>query len=315
MGSVSKFQKLWLPVYYEVVYRKDKRMLLSEPEKFVTERFEKYMGAPLDLENPKTFNEKLNWMKLYWYDPQAVICADKYRVREFVKARGLESILNDLYAVWDRPEDISLDQLPDEFVLKTSHDSGHIAVCTDKKTFRLKAAQRMFKNALRYDFCFFSAEWPYHTKNPVIIAEKLLKDDQAGELYDYKFYCFNGVPYCIFFASDRKNHVKADYYDLEWKPMPFRWSYEPSGKNIPAPERLKDMIEYARILSAGFPHVRVDFYQANGNVYFGEMTFFHGGGYGHYQPGEWDRILGDMIPLPEKGDPWAYIKKDYPLGK
>lgn len=314
MSIKECIKKELLKGYTEYIYQLQKYQLLHEPEKCIITRYKKYMGGNIDLAEPKTLNEKLNWMKLYWYDPEAFICSDKYKVREYVARKGLGSILNELYKVWDSVEDIDISDLPEEFVMKTTHDSGHIAICKDKNTFDLKATKKMFAKAMRFDYCFFSAEWPYHTKEPRIICEKMLKDDKAGELYDYKFYCFNGEPYCIFFASDRKNHVKADYYDLKWNLLPFRWRYEPSGKTHPAPEKLQDMIKYARVLSEGFPFVRVDFYEANEKVYFGELTFFHGGGYGHYQPEEMDRIMGDMVTLPEKQDPWSIVKRDYSKG-
>lgn len=311
MSIKSSLKKQLVSIYTEYIYRYQKHQLLHNPEVCIRSRYKKYMGEELNLTDPKTLNEKLNWLKLYWFDPEAFIGSDKYRVRELVENRGLGGILNELYAVWDSPDSIDISSLPNEFVMKTTHDSGHIAICTDKKNFDLSATKKMFQKAMRYDYCFFSAEWPYHTEKPRIVCERLLKDNKAGELFDYKFYCFNGEPYCIFFASDRKNHVKADYYDLEWNLMPFRWRYEPSGRVYPAPERLQDMIEYAKILSKGFPFVRVDFYQANGQVYFGELTFFHGGGYGHYQPETIDRSMGDMITLPERQDAWKTIREFY----
>jgi len=309
MKLLSWIKKAAMVIYTPAFYHWSRFRLLHDPESHVKTLYKKYMGCDLDLQSPQTLTEKLNWLKVFWYDPVAFECSDKLMVREYVKRKNLGRILNELYCVWDDADDIDLTGLPEEFVLKTTHDSGHIAICTEKARFDLKAAKRMFRKAMRYDYCFFSAEWPYQTNRPRIICERLLKDEKAGEIFDYKFYCFNGKPFCIFFASDRKNHVKADYYDLDWNLLPFRWRYEPSGKVYPAPQRLKEMTEYARILSEGFPFVRVDFYEVNGNVYFGELTFFHGGGYGHYQPEEMNLVMGREIVLPEKSKPWEIVKK------
>ena len=198
MGIKSGIKKMLVSIYTEWIYRYQKHQLLHNPATCILSRYKKYMGENLDLDNPRTLNEKLNWLKLYWYDSEAFLGSDKYRAREYVKKKGLGHILNELYAVWDSVDDIDISKLPNEFVMKTTHDSGHIAICTDKKNFDLISAKKMFKKAMRYDYCFFSAEWPYHTEKPRIVCERLLKDDKAGELYDYKFYCFNGKPYCIF---------------------------------------------------------------------------------------------------------------------
>lgn len=305
--KIKKWLNKWIRPFR---YRRAKRRLLRNPQEYIRFLFRKHMGCEPNLENPQTLNEKLNWLKINWYDPKAPICSDKYLVRQYVEEKGLGHLLNELYAVWDNPDDIDLNALPEKFIMKTTHDSGRVAICTDKANFNLKAAQEMFRTSMKYDYCFISGEWPYHTKHPRIVCEKLLEDKKHGEIYDYKFYCFNGEPYCIFFGSDRKNHVKADYYDLDWNLMPFHWRYETSGKLHDRPECLKEMVEYARILAQGFPFVRVDFYEVEGKVIFGELTFFHGGGFGHYEPEEMDLKMGQMVKLPEtKADPWDVIRQ------
>lgn len=262
----------------------------------------------LDLENPVTFHEKLNWLKLHYYNPDMIICSDKYLVRKYVEEKGLGHMLNELYAVYDSPDEIDFSVLPEKFVMKATHDSGHVILCDDKKIFNEKLAKVKLRWWLQIDYSYMSGEWPYHTDHPRIICEKFLEDHTLGELVDYKFFCFWGKPFVCFLASDRSHHAKADFYSVDWKKLPFRWMYEPSGKVFPRPEKLDEMLGAAEILSAGFPFVRVDFYQADGKVYFGELTFFHGGGTGWFEPEEADKRIGDLLVLPEQtADPWEKI--------
>jgi len=290
------------------LYNSRKKLANISPETLVKFVYNKAFGKDIDLNNPKTFNEKLNWLKLYWYDEQAETCSDKYLVREFVEKKGLGHLLNELYAVYDKPEEINPDVLPDKFILKCSHDSGHSIICTDKSKINWKQLKRKFKWWFKINYCFMAGEWPYYTEHPSIVCEKFLEDPDMGELLDYKFFCFNGEPEMVFFASDRKHHVRADFYDLNWKLLPFRWLYEPSGKAFPKPSRLDDMIKYAKILSEGFPFVRVDFYEIQGKVIFGELTFFHGGASGWFRPEKIDYELGQKIILPPKSNPWEHIR-------
>lgn len=290
-------------------YRFRKKLGQKSPEKLVKYIYKRYHQKELNLENPQTFNEKLNWLKLYWYDEQAIKGSDKLLVRKFVEEKGLGHLLNELYAVYDEADDINPDALPEKFVLKCTHDSGHYVLCADKREIDWKQVKRRFKRWLNMDYCYMSGEWPYHTETPKIICEKFLEDTNLGEIVDYKFFCFNGKPEMIFFASGRKKHAKADFYDLDWNLLPFRWIYEPSGKTFPKPSNLGEMIKYAGILSQGFPFVRVDFYEVQGKVIFGELTFFHGGGCGWFKPEKIDYELGEKIILPPKSNPWEHINQ------
>lgn len=280
----------------------------GEIEQIIEDIFYKHFGKHPDLSNPKTFNEKLQWLKLYWYDPEVIRCCNKHLVREFVKEKGLSEILIKQYNVFENVEDITFDRLPEKFVMKPSHDSGHVIICLDKKRFDLTKAKKNLKKWINIDYEYMSGEWPYHSKK-YIVCEEYLENKQIGELLDYKFFCFSGEPYLCFFCSDRKNHVKSDFYDMNWKKQDFRWYYEPSGKTFPEPECFENMKMYAKVLSEGFPFVRVDFYEVNGKVYFGELTFFHGGGLGWFKPEKIDFELGNKIILPEKSDvsPWEMI--------
>jgi len=291
-------------------YKKRVKLCNESPEKLVRSVFNEVINPQreLDLKMPVTFHEKMNWLKLHWYDERAIACSDKYRVREYVESKGLGFLLNDLYDVYDRAEDIDLSKLPDKFILKATHDSGHNVICKDRKSFNFKLAKRQLNWWLQIDYAYMSGEWPYHTKHPRIICEKLLQDRIMGEIVDYKLFCFNGEPYVFFFASDRQHHAKADFYDLEWNKQDYRWFYEPGSKVFPKPKYLNEMIQYAKILSEGFPFVRVDFYEVEGKVYFGELTFFHGGGVGWFEPKEMDTVFGNKIILPQKSDPWCITR-------
>ena len=279
----------------------------GHPELIIKDMYKKAFGVSPNLDHPETFNEKLQWLKLYWYDERATICSNKHLVRSYVQEKGLGHTLIKQYGVYHSASEIDFDKLPDRFVLKPSHDSGHVLFCLDKKTFDREEAVHKLDKWMKIDYEYMSGEWPYHGEK-FIVCEEFLEDNKAGELLDYKFFCFSGEPYLCFFCSDRKNHVKSDFYDMDWQKQDFRWYYEPSGKTFEKPTSFEEMKDYARILSEGFPFVRVDFYEVQGKVYFGELTFFHGGGLGWFQPKEIDKQLGDMICLPDKAvpGPWAF---------
>ena len=295
------------------LYRHNRSLALKgHPEIFISEMFEKAFGRTLDIENPKSFNEKLQWLKLFWYDERATVCSSKQLVRSFVSEKGLGDILIEQFGVYKNANEIDFDTLPKRFVLKPSHDSGHIIICKDKNNFDRKKAVRDLNKWMKTDYEFMSGEWPYHGER-FIVCEKFMEDKTAGELLDYKFFCFSGKPYLCFFCSDRKNHVKSDFYDMDWKLQDYRWRYEPSGKEFPKPECFEKMKEYAEILASDFPFVRVDFYEIEGKIYFGELTFFHGGGLGWFKPEKIDYMLGEKIILPPKASPtpWERIINDF----
>lgn len=313
--NLKKILKTKLPYLFEVYcfivmklqIFKGKRLLKKDPERFVSELYEKGLHKKPDLAEPKTFNEKLNWLKLHWFDERALAAADKYEVRSFVEEKGLGHLLNEHYGAWENPADIDFDALPDRFVLKASHDSGHVIVVTDKSKLNKKLALFKMRWWLKNQYCFVSGEWPYFTHKPCIVCDRFLEDKQNDDLFDYKFFCFNGEPQYVFFCSDRKKKVKADFYDMDWNKMPFRWHYPNSDKIAARPQCFEEMKEYARTLSQDFHFVRVDFYEVDGTVYFGELTFFHGGGRGEFNPDEIDLQFGEQIRLPEKKDPWGYV--------
>lgn len=261
------------------------------------------MGKVLHLNNPQTFNEKIQWLKLYGRRPIDTILSDKYAVKEFIaKTIGSQYVIP-LLGVWDRFEDIDFDKLPNQFVLKCTHDSGGIVVCKDKSTLDVEGARVLLTKGLKHDYYVYSREKAYKNIPRKIIAEEYKEDSITKELRDYKFFCFDGVPKIFFVASDRQNkeeETKFDFFDMEYNHLPFTNGHPNSDVLPQKPLRFEEMKELAAKLSQGIPHVRVDFYEVNGQVFFGEMTYSHWGGMTPFNPEEWDRTIGGWIQLPQK---------------
>ncbi len=268
-------------------------------------------GGKIDLENPKGFNEKIQWLKLYDRKSEYTILVDKYLVREYVKEKIGEKHLIPLIGVWNDPDEIDFNLLPNQFVLKCTHNSGlGMFMCKDKAKCDILVVKSDLKRALSTKNYYASREWAYKNVHPRIIGEKLIEDKDSaiwgGTLLDYKFYCFNGIPKFLYVGSNAfsdgiKGELKLSFFDLNWKPTPFyRNDHKPLAINVGQPERFDEMIQIARTLSDGIPFVRVDLYWVNNQILFSEMTFYPGGGYGLFYPKEWELKLGDMITLPEK---------------
>ena len=272
-------------------------------EQFLKKQFKDAHGYPLDLENPKTYNEKLQWAKLYDRDPKYTALVDKYEVKRIVAGLIGEEYVVKNYGVWNSFDEIDFDKLPDKFVLKCTHDSGGVFVCRDKSEKTLKAARKKMEKHLKRDYYMEVREYPYKDVERRIIAEEYLIDESGYELKDYKFFCFDGVPEFMYVALDRNvkgKETKFDFYDMDFRLLPFTNGHPNSGKRIEKPACFDEMKAVAAKLSKGIPHVRVDLYNVNGKVYFGEMTFSHMSGFTPFEPPEWDRIFGDMIVLPER---------------
>jgi len=257
------------------------------------------VGYPLDLKNPRSYNEKLQWLKLYNRKPEYTRMVDKVEAKKFASELiGEEQIIPTL-TVYDRAEDIDFNTLPDQFVLKCTHDSGGIVICSNKNTLDKEAAIKKLRKGLKTNYYYENREWPYKNVRPRIIAEKYMTDD-GYELKDYKFFCFNGEPKLMFIATDRfnkKEETKFDFYDMEFNHLPFTNGHPNATSTIEKPKGFEEMQNLATKLSQNIPHVRVDFYDINGTVYFGEMTFFHWSGFVRFEPEEWDYKLGELIRL------------------
>ena len=258
-------------------------------------------GKFIDFKNPKTFNEKLNWLKLYYRRPDFITLVDKYEVKKYIADKIGEQHVIPTLGVWDKFEDINFNELPNQFVLKCTHDSGGLVVCKDKSKLNLKEVKAKIEKSLTNNYYLWTREWPYKGVKPRIIAEKYMEDQETGELRDYKFFCFNGEPKLMFVASERGlKNTKFDFYDMQFHHMNIVQHYPNSEYSIEKPEHFEKMVMLAEKLSAGFPHVRVDFYEANGQVYFGEMTFYHFEAIVPFETEEWDKKIGDWLVLPDK---------------
>ena len=253
-----------------------------------------------NLRSPKTYNEKLNWLKLHDHNPDYPELVDKYEAKKQVaKIIGEEYIIPTL-GVWDSFDEIDFDSLPDQFVLKCTHDSEGVVVVRDKKKLDIPAAREKLTYALSQNFYYMGREWPYKNLKPRIIAEKYMEDHVDGELRDYKFFCFDGEPKAMFIASDRTDHgVFFDYFDMYFNHLEIRQKYPNAAKPIRRPDTFDEMIGLSRKLTKGFPHVRADFYEVDGKLYFGELTFYHFSGFMPFQPDKWDKVFGDWLKLPE----------------
>lgn len=259
-------------------------------------------GKTLDLKHPKTFNEKIQWLKLYDSTPLKTKLADKYLVRNWVKEKIGEEYLIPLLGVWKKFDDIDFDKLPNQFVLKTNHGSGMNIIVKDKSKFDKKDAKQKFDKWLKINYAFkFGFELHYKNIKPLIIAEKYLENIN-GETKDYKFLCFDGEPKCIWVDSDRYSEHKRNVFDLNWNEQKITFHNYEQAKFIEKPVNLEKMTELSKILSEGFKHVRVDFYEVNNKVYFGEVTFTSSSGIEKISPHEFDLELGNLIHLPTDHD-------------
>lgn len=266
--------------------------------------YKEYIGKDLNLKNPLTFNEKLQWLKLNDRNPLYTVLVDKHAVKQYVEEKiGKEYVIPTI-AVWERVEDINISNLPDRFVLKCTHDSGGVVICRDKGKFDLSSAQDKLKRNLKKNYYYSTREWPYKHVKPRIIAEPYLESENGNTLNDYKLLIFNGKHKCSFVCSGRNSDagLHVTFYDPEWNVMPFERHYPRSSQKQERPCSYKKMIQLAEILSKGIPFVRVDFYEVGGNPYFGEMTFFPGGGFEEFSPEIWDRKLGDMLDITAVGE-------------
>lgn len=254
-------------------------------------------GYWLNLKNPRTFNEKLQWLKLNNRNPLYTKLVDKYEVREYVKDTIGEEYLVPLLGIWDDFDDIDFDKLPNQFVLKCTHDSGGLIVCKDKSKLDIQSARKKINRCLKFNYYYAFREWPYKDVKPRIVAEKYLEDNK-GSLCDYKFFCFNGSAKVWFLISGRSSgDTRCDYYDFEGNRLPFVQGYPNSDFVITMPPEIMQMKTLAEKLTKDMKHCRADFYLVDGRIYFGELTFFDSSGLDRFEPIEWDYKFGDMIDL------------------
>lgn len=271
-------------------------------------QFRRKMGCWPNLKKPITFNEKLQWLKLHDRNPLYTKLVDKYEVKKIVgELIGNEYIIPTL-GVWDKFEDIDFDKLPNQFVLKCTHDSGGLVICKDKSKFNIVSARKKISDCLNFNYYWAIREWPYKNVRPRIIAEKYLEDNaemvsenfekrSPEAIRDYKFFCFDGFPKIMYVSRDKAKQPTTDFFDMSFNHLDMRMR-DPNSSILPTcPQNFELMKKLAQRLSANFPHIRVDFYEIKGHVYFGEMTFYHNSGLSHIYPLKWERDLGEWIKL------------------
>ena len=265
-------------------------------------KYKLVMKKKLNLQNPQTYNEKIQWLKLYDRNPKYTDMVDKYEAKKYVANLIGEEYIIPTIGIYDTYKDINFDELPNEFVIKPTHTSGDVFICKDKSTLDYKLLQKKVEKWLKRRYFYLHREWPYKNIKPRLIIEKFMEDKKKKELIDYKFFCFNGEPKIMFIATDRQNkntETCFDFYDMEFKHLNIINGHPNSKATINRPLNFELMKELAQKLSRRISHVRVDFYEVDGKVYFGELTFTHWSGLVPFQPEEWDKKIGDMIDLPK----------------
>ena len=299
INNIFSGNGLYYTIYYALRFTHLDYLL---PDKtFLKLKYRCYTGRKLNLNPPVLYTEKLQWLKLYNRNQLLSKLVDKYEVKDYVsKMIGEEYIIPTL-GVWDRPEDIEWDKLPNQFVLKCTHDSGGLVICRDKSKLDIIAAKKKLRKSLKNNFYMAGREWPYKNVHRRIIAEEYMEDESGYELKDYKFFCFNGR--CEFFKVDfdrQKNH-HANYFSRTCELMPFGEVVCPPDYNrkLEIPSNIDEMINEAELIafSVNNAFVRVDLYNINGHIYFGEITFYPGSGFVKFEPEDWDKTFGDLIKL------------------
>ena len=304
---LSKDGHHWFLYYF--VNNTPLKYLLSD-KLYLTIQYRCLCGKPMNWDNPQTFNEKLQWLKLYSRNPDYTKMVDKYEVKKYIASIIGEEYIIPTLGVWDKVEDITWNLLPDQFVLKCTHDSGGIVICRDKKNFNMNAAIKKLKMSFNVKFYYASREWPYKNIKPKVIAEKYMEEESLDckkkDLTDFKFFCFNGEPKFCQVIRNRNTKETIDIYDMDWKLQDFvglnglNFEVKNGTTLVKRPHNLDEMIIICRKISKDICFVRVDLYNINGKIYFGEMTFYPYGGMGMFTPNEYDMKIGELIKLPIK---------------
>lgn len=280
--------------------RRFKIFRLIPDEIYLKINYKLLTGKKLNLNNPKTFNEKLQWLKLNNRKKEYTAMVDKYEVRKYIAETIGEEYLIPILGIYDNFDQINFDNLPNQFVLKCTHDSGGLIICKDKSSFDIDTARKKINKHLKKNYYYLHREWPYKNVRPRIICEKYMEDKSGNDLMDYKYMCFNGKVKCTFVCLNRSSStgLNIDIYDRDWGLMPFRRSsHLNSDTKKNRPQNYEKMVELAEKLSQDLQFIRVDFYEVNGLIYFGELTFYPGSGYEQFYPDLYDDRLGEWIKL------------------
>lgn len=272
------------------------------PDKiYLKYKYKKITEKKLNIKNPTTFNEKLQWLKLHDRKDIYTTMVDKYEAKKYVADIIGEEYIIPTIGVYDNFDDINFDKLPNQFVMKCTHDSGGLVIVKDKSKINIEEAKEKISQSLKNNYYYAFREWPYKNVKPRIIIEKYMEDTKDKELRDYKFYCFNGYVHCLLLATNRQNsnaELNFDYFDNKFNHLNMTNHWHPNNPITPhKPKNFDKMIELASKLSKGIPHVRVDFYEVNGQIYFGELTLFDQGGFLRIHPDDWEKEWGKLIKL------------------
>lgn len=298
MSISNKVRKLFGNPFMMIHYLGIKGLINWFPDKFyLRATFRAKMNKKLNLDNPITYNEKLQWLKLYDRNPKYTNLVDKYEVRKYISETIGEEYLIPIIGVYENVDEIDFNNLPNKFVLKCTHDSGGLVICQDKKKLDVQEAKNRMRKSLKRNYYYTYREWPYKNVKSRILCEKYMVDESGYELKDYKFFCFHGDPKAMFIASDREIDTRFDFFDMNFEHLPIEQGYKNSSKKIYKPKSFDKMVELSKKLSKGIPHVRVDFYEINGEVYFGELTFYHFSGFVEFEPNDFDEIFGNWLNL------------------
>ena len=301
-STVRKIGRFFTDPDYRFVVMASRGYLHAMPaQKFLKRMYFIRMGKPLNLEKPTTYTEKLQWLKLYDCKPEYTVMVDKYAVKQYVADKVGEEYVVPLLGVWDDACNIDFNTLPQRFVLKTTHDSGSIVICKNKSKLDVEASKRRLQRSLNRNYYACNREWPYKNVPRRIIAEEYMEDTVQGELRDYKFFTFGGVPKVLYIAQGRglEGEIGADFFDMDFNRLPLMIDHEKAPVVPEKPENFDLMKDLASKLSQGTPQLRVDFYEVDGRVYFGEMTFFHCSGMHPFCPESWDETFGEWVVLPK----------------
>ena len=270
------------------------------PDEFFTKvRFKLTMGYWMDFNNPQTYNEKLQWLKLNDIHPEFTKLVDKIDAKEYIAKKVGKQYIIPTIATWNSVDEINWDTLPNQFVIKSTNDSGGVVVCKDKSRLNIQQAKKKLKKLGKRDYSQISKEYPYKAVPHRFIAEEYMEDESGFELKDYKIFCFDGKAKFLFVATGRQsNDIRFDFFDIEYNHLPVINGH-PNADSIPSkPVNFDKMIDLAEQISNGMRHVRVDLYNINGKIYFGELTFFHWSGIVPFEPFEWDVKFGEFLKLP-----------------
>ena len=283
-----------------MVYLAVKLVKFLPDELYLKMYFYGFLGYRLDLKNPKTYNAKLQWLKLYDKRPEYTKMVDKVDAKDYVASLIGDKYVIKTLGVWNSIDDINWDSLPNQFVLKSTNDSGGVVVCKDKSLLDIQKAKEKLRFTGGRDYAEISKEYPYKNVPHRYIAEEYIEDESGFELKDYKIFCFDGEPKFLFVATGRQqNDTRFDFYDLNFNHLPVLNGHENAEIWPSKPQNFDEMLNVARKLSKNIPHVRVDLYNVNGKIYFGELTFFHWSGIVPFEPFDWDYKFGEYLNLPK----------------